>query len=73
MKPGARTELASERRGSPESLHRIGISNVERRIALNFGAPYGMEIESEPGAFTVVRFVLPALVRSEAEGEVSRA
>jgi two-component system sensor histidine kinase YesM len=70
MRPGARTEPATERRGGPESLHRIGLSNVERRIALNFGAPYGMEIESEPGAFTVIRFVLPALVRSDADSEV---
>jgi two-component system, sensor histidine kinase YesM len=54
-----------ERRGGPESLHRIGIGNVERRIALNFGAPYQLEIESEPGAFTRVRYLLPALVRGE--------
>ncbi|HEX3476518.1 MAG TPA: histidine kinase [Kofleriaceae bacterium] len=51
----------------PESLHRIGVANVERRIALNFGAPYGLVIESEPGAFTRVRYVLPALVRTAAE------
>jgi sensor histidine kinase YesM len=70
MKPGARAE-PSDRRGSSDSLHRIGISNVERRIALNFGAPYGMEIESAPGAFTLIRFVLPALVRSEATNEMS--
>jgi len=49
----------------PETLHRIGIgiANVERRIALNFGAAYGLEIESEPGAFTLVRYVLPAFAR----------
>jgi two-component system sensor histidine kinase YesM len=58
----------------PESLHRvgIGIANVERRIALNFGAPYDLEIESEPGSFTRVRYVLPALTRSDAD-EVGRA
>ncbi|HET9620513.1 MAG TPA: histidine kinase [Kofleriaceae bacterium] len=49
----------------PESLHRIGLSNVERRIALNFGAPYTLEIESAPDAFTLVRFTLPALTRRE--------
>ncbi|HEU4728480.1 MAG TPA: histidine kinase [Kofleriaceae bacterium] len=52
------------RRGGAERLHRIGIANVERRIALNFGAPYDLEIESEPGAGTLVRYVLPALVRT---------
>jgi two-component system sensor histidine kinase YesM len=57
----ARSRPAGKR--GPESLHRIGVANVERRIALNFGAPYGLAIESEPGAFTRVRYVLPALVR----------
>ena len=32
------------------------------------GEPYGLEVESQPGAFTRVRYVLPALVRApEAE------
>jgi signal transduction histidine kinase len=59
----------------PESLHRvgIGIANVKRRIALNFGAPYDLEIESEPGAFTRVRCVLPALVRLDSADEVAGA
>jgi hypothetical protein len=63
--PAARVAPAGRR--GPESLHRIGIANVERRIGLNFGAPYGLSIESEPGAFTRVRYVLPALVRIAAE------
>ncbi|HEY0190067.1 MAG TPA: hypothetical protein VGC42_03025, partial [Kofleriaceae bacterium] len=50
-------------RAGAESLHRIGIANVQRRIALNFGAPYALEIESEPDAFTLVRYVLPALAQ----------
>jgi two-component sensor histidine kinase len=59
----------------PESLHRvgIGIANVKRRIALNFGPPYQLEIESEPGAFTRVRCVLPALARADTSDEVARA
>src|ERR1044071_4295578 len=59
----------------PESLHRvgIGIANVERRIALNFGAPYDLEIESEPGSFTRVRYVLPALTRIDEPDQVDRA
>ena len=57
----------------PETLHRIGIgiANVERRIALNFGAPYGVEIESEPGAFTLVRYVLPAFARIDVPEEAA--
>jgi two-component system sensor histidine kinase YesM len=62
---GPRAALATGGQG-PESLHRIGIANVKRRIALNFGAPYDLEIESEPGSFTRVRYVLPALVRLDA-------
>jgi len=68
-----RQQRAGESRGGPEVLHRIGIGNVERRIALNFGAPYALEIESEPGAFTRVRYILPALVRSDVSDEVGDA
>ncbi len=60
--------------GQPErgGLYRIGVANVHRRIRLNFGEPYGLEVESEPGAFTLVRYVLPALVRAP-EAEAARA
>lgn len=50
-----------------ERLHRIGLANVERRIALNFGAPYGLEVESELGSYTVVRYLLPALAQTEVD------
>ena len=36
---------------------------------LAIGAPYGLEIESEPGAFTLVRSVLPALARDDERSE----
>ena len=75
MSPGRAAEVRQDRAGR-DRLHRIGIDNVERRIALNFGAPYGLEIESEPGSFTLVRFVLPALARTgeprEDAGEAGR-
>jgi two-component system sensor histidine kinase YesM len=69
--PGLRGGRSGAR--GPETLHRIGIgiANVERRISLNFGAPYGLEIESEPGAFTLVRYVLPALARVELPDEAA--
>jgi len=54
-------------------LSRIGLSNVQRRIQLNFGAPYGLTVESEPGSFTRVRFVLPALVRVVERREAGHA
>ncbi|HET6438637.1 MAG TPA: histidine kinase [Anaeromyxobacter sp.] len=48
-------------------LYRIGVPNVHRRIRLNFGEPFGLEVESEPGAYTLVRYLLPALVRRASE------
>ena len=70
--PPARTAAPAQAPGGPEPLHRVGIgvTNVARRIALNFGAPYDLEIESVPGAFTRVRYVLPALARIDEAGGV---
>jgi len=60
--------------GKPErgSLYRIGVANVHRRIRLNYGEPYGLEVKSEPGAYTLVRYLMPALVRVP-EAEAVRA
>jgi len=51
--------------GREGSLHRIGLANVMQRIRLNFGDPFGLFVESEPGQYTVVRFHLPVIVRRE--------
>jgi two-component system sensor histidine kinase YesM len=51
--------------GGEGSLHRIGLANVMQRIRLNFGDPFGLSVESEPGQFTLVRFRLPVILRSE--------
>jgi two-component system sensor histidine kinase YesM len=47
-------------------LHRVGLANVHQRIRLNFGVPFGLEVESVPGSCTLVRFVLP-VIRHEAK------
>ena len=67
-------QAAALLRAEPErgGLSRIGLANVHRRIRLNFGEPYGLEVESSPGAFTLVRYLLPALVRAPA-AEAPRA
>ncbi|MFV0414012.1 MAG: histidine kinase [Oscillospiraceae bacterium] len=39
----------------------IGLRNVHQRIRLTFGPQYGLQIQSEPDAGTVVRIRLPAL------------
>jgi two-component system sensor histidine kinase YesM len=52
--------------GQP-GLHHIGLANVQRRIRLNFGEPFGLSVQSERGRFTLVRFLLPeARARSRA-------
>ena len=76
MSPERAARPRGDRSPGRDRLHRIGIDNVERRIALDFGTPYGLEIESEPGSFTLVRYVLPALQRRGAasdDGEADRA
>jgi two-component system sensor histidine kinase YesM len=66
-------QAGGEARAGSDSPHRIGVANVERRIALNFGPPYGLEIESQPGSFTLVRYVLPALVRIDGQTDPGEA
>lgn len=41
----------------------MGIANVMKRIALNYGEPYGISIESEVGGYTKVMLWLPKLKR----------
>lgn len=43
------------------SFNHIGIKNVERRIKLNFGDEYGLEIISEKEVYTTVRLSLPKI------------
>ena len=41
------------------SFNRIGLRNVHERIRLNFGDPFGLTLESQPGLGTTVRILLP--------------
>lgn len=43
----------------------IGVKNVNERIGLYFGKPYGLFIESEPDEGTVIRIHLPAKIYAE--------
>lgn len=40
----------------------IGLQNVHSRIRLHFGKPYGLEVESQLGAGTLVRARLPVIL-----------
>jgi|GEM_PF-3218031 len=39
----------------------MGISNINERLKLNYGEPYGLRIEAEPGVGTKVYITIPAL------------
>ena len=49
-------------RKEPSSMTKlggVGLENVNRRIELLYGTPYGLEIHSKPGEGATVRIVLP--------------
>jgi len=54
--------------GDTGSLHRIGLANVRQRIRLNFGKPFDLAVESQPGCFTRVTLRLPMILRAEERG-----
>lgn len=45
----------------------LGLYNVDQKIRLHFGEPYGLTVHSEPGAGTEIRILLP-LRKEEDEG-----
>jgi two-component system sensor histidine kinase YesM len=45
--------------GAGRTFSGIGLHNVERRIALHYGAGYGVRIESRPGGGTIATIVVP--------------
>ena len=61
----ARSVLENGASAGDGGLHRIGLANVHHRIRLNFGGPFGLAVQSVPGSYTVVRFLLPAVRREE--------
>ncbi len=48
-----------------KGFNQMGISNVNRRIQLNFGNEYGIDIVSEPNLFTTVKVKLPKCSEEE--------
>jgi two-component system sensor histidine kinase YesM len=49
----------------PSEDHGIGMANVNRRIQLNFGAQYGIDIESVTGEGSHIKLTIPKLVLGE--------
>ncbi|MNI41680.1 putative sensor-like histidine kinase [compost metagenome] len=50
---------------SQNSHHRIGLANVNSRIRLHYGQSYGLDITSRTDYGTVVRIVIPKLLKSD--------
>lgn len=56
-----------QEKGPDEPQESIGMINVHRRLKLYFGEPYGLTVESKPGAYTRIRLHIPKV-----EGSVYR-
>ncbi|NLW10739.1 MAG: sensor histidine kinase [Clostridiaceae bacterium] len=55
---------------SVDRLSKVGLNNVHQRIQLNYGAEYGLAIESKPGEGTEVIIHVPCIYNlTEAKGE----
>ena len=64
-----RSSLEARENTGTDSRH-IGLSNVNRRLTLNYGAQYGLRIRSAPGAGTTVEVRLPISNREEQKPNV---
>ncbi len=50
-----------------ETSGNIGVSNVNKRIKLNFGTQYGLSMTSQPGKGTTTTIVIPAIESEESQ------
>lgn len=57
---GMEAEKISEILGKDLSVNKVGVRNVNERLKLNFGAGYGLRIQSEKGKGTEVILVMPS-------------
>ncbi|WP_340398249.1 sensor histidine kinase [Paenibacillus sp. FSL H8-0079] len=53
--------LMEEKSGASSGTSGIGLHNVQRRIQLHFGKPYGIQVESKIGEGTIFSILLPAI------------
>jgi len=66
MDPKQLDEIRRMLEGEHNETEHIGLYNVHRRIRLMYGEPYGLVVQSEPDAGTVIRIVMP-VNRTEAQ------
>lgn len=43
----------------------IGVKNVDQRIKLHYGSPYGVRVESQPGKGTICHVMIPRKLYKE--------
>lgn len=58
--------LSTEMKGH-SGFNSIGVLNVDRRIKLNYGSQYGINIESSYGEYTNIKIVLPVILEPNEE------
>ncbi len=67
MEPGELEKLRGEiAKPCKDTDKGFGLANVNERIRMNYGAQYGMTIDSVPGQGTCVEVVIPAVPYAEA-------
>lgn len=54
-------KLLSQSNAKSTGFNRLGVANVNRRIKLNYGDIYGIDIDSKKGAYTKIILTLPIL------------
>lgn len=63
---------AGQEENEMSERERIGMINVHRRLQLYFGDAYGLEVQSQPGAYTRIRLRIPMTKGSEKHVQGSR-
>ena len=58
-------QIAGEEPAPAGSGNGIGLSNVQSRIRMAFGADYGLQVASQPGRGTKVSVTLPYVEKTE--------
>ncbi len=61
MSADAVAEALAEPPGTHRGMTTIGLHNVHRRVVLNHGPGFGLEVHSQPGAWTIARLRLPRI------------
>lgn len=57
--------LSKSNTTTSESFNSMGVSNVQERMRMMYGEPYGLRIYSEPGLYTTVEMMIPIMQHGE--------